>query len=357
MKPYKCIAFAYLGLSLLCFHTHAIAQGSIRPVEPLQSDSSSRGRDFPNFFPLEVGNEWIYSDGTSSFEVQVLREIVEANNIKYFEISGYFQNDPSKTHRIRRGPSGQVLEYNPSGEDFLWYDFGHSQGAWRLESRDIIPCITGSLVTPGASNGTVETPAGTFEHTVRHGFLSPCADAGITSEHFANGAGLVQRVLTTIAGPRTYNLVSACIGSRELSVAGYGIEVSMDRPLYFNNLMPPIVNPWPTASVLFMVRNKTETPLEFIFSTSQRFDLIVRDALGSEVLRWSDGRAFAPVIGKETLLNQSLRYRAQITLKSREGKVLPEGLYTLTAYLTARATQAGTPVMSGTITFEVCDIH
>ena len=88
-------------------------------------------------------------------------------------------------------------------------------------------------------------------------------DAGISSEYFAGGVGLVQRVLNTIAGPRTIQLVSASVGPSELPVTSYGVEVSLDRPVYYNNLMPPVIAPWPIARVRLAVRNETELPVEF----------------------------------------------------------------------------------------------
>ena len=105
--------------------------------------------------------------------------------------------------------------------------------------------------------------------------------------------------------------------------------------------MPPIVNPWPTARARLVVRNGTEIPVEFDVATSQRFDFIVRDALGQEVLRWSDGRAFAQVLGRETLRNESRSYSADLVLRSRDGKRLPAGRYTLVGYLTTQGSESG----------------
>ena len=349
--------FLSAGIVSVCLLAGAHARQRVLPIEQAPSVTSQRAHDWPAFFPLEVGNEWVYSDGAGSFTVQVLRETLEANRMKYFEVSGYFPHDTVKVRKLRRGPLGQILEYNPVGEDYLWYRFGNFRGAWRFDTGDDIPCITGSRVSIGDVGTTVNVPAGVFERTLRLDFAAICMDGGIGSEYFAGGVGLVQRVMNTIAGPRTFQLVAAHVGASELPSASYGIEVSLDRPFYYNNLMPPIIDPWPTARARLAVRNHTEWPVEFTFPTSQRFDFIVRDASGKEVLRWSDGRVFLQVIGRETLFQDSRIYSADIVLKSRDGRPLPAGSYTLVGYLTTPGSGSGLWSMSGVVVFEIRDLH
>ena len=357
MKNHMRSFFMSAAVVLVCLLASAHARQRVLPIEQAPSVTSQRAHDGPAFFPLEVGNEWVYSDGASSFTVQVLRETLEANRMKYFEVSGYFPHDTVKVRKLRRGPLGQILEYNPVGVDYLWYRFGNFRVSWRFDTGDDIPCITGSRVSIGDVGATVNVPAGIFERTLRLDFAAICMDGGIVSEYFAGGVGLVQRVLNTIAGPRTFQLVAAHVGASELPAASYGIEVSLDRPVYYNNLMPPIIDPWPTARARLAVRNHTEWPVEFTFPTSQRFDFIVRDALGKEVLRWSDGRAFLQIIGRETLVKESRSYSADIVLKSRDGRPLPAGFYTLVGHLTTQGSGSGLLNMTGVVIFEIRDLH
>jgi len=346
------VAIVLIGL-LVC----AFARQGVLALEQASTIPSRRIYDRPAFFPLEIGNEWVYSDGAGSYTVRVLRETLEANLMKYFEVSGYLPNDAAKVRKLRQGPLGEILEYNPGGEDFLWYRFGNYRGSWLFEAGEDVICIAGSRVSIGEIGAKVDVPAGTFERTLRLDFLSRCADGGIASEYFAAGVGLIERVLVTIAGPRTVRLISARVGGSEWPAASYGIDVSLDRPLYYNNLMPPIVDTWPTAKAGLVVRNETEWPVEFTFPTSQRFDFVVRDALGKEVLRWSDGRAFLEVIGQERLLKESRSYSADIVLKSRDGKRLPAGFYTLVGFLTTQGSSPGQLEMTGTVIFEIRNIY
>ena len=357
MKRRERILPLSIGIGLVGLLAVGLAQNRTMPLTQMPQARAPQALVWPQFFPLEVGNRWLYSDGIHSYGVEVVRETLEANGLKYFEVTGYFPEDGGDAHKLRRDLLGQIFEYNPAGPDFLWYRFANFRGAWRFESSAIIPCITGSLVSTGAMGGAISVPAGNLERTLRLDFAAPCMDAGIINEYFAPGIGLVQRVLSTIAGPRTVRLVEAHVGAMNLPAVGYGIELLLDRPFYYNNLMPPIVNPWPTAKIRLTVRNETEWPVEFTFPTGQRFDFIVRDSSGKEVLRWSDGKVFTQVVGHEILVRESRSYLAELVLKGRDDRPLPAGTYTLVGYLTTQGSGAGPGNISATVAFELRDLH
>ncbi len=340
-----------LSLPVVC------AQERPRPPDQPPMATVRAVYDQVALFPMEVGNEWTYSDGVTNYTVQVVGETVEANGLKYFEISGYWPNDSVKVRKLRRGSPDGIYEYNPGGSDFLWYQFGANAGSWHFASGAAIPCITDSGVSIGSLDAKVDVPAGKFEKVVRLDFLSPCMDGGVGNEFFALSVGLVQRGLNTISGPRTVILVAAHVGNSDWPRASYGLELSLDRPLYYNNLMPPIASPWPTARAVLIVRNETEWPIQFTFPTSQRFDFVVADALGKEMLRWSDGQAFMQVVGRETLLKESKRYSAELALKTRDGKPLPAGLYSVTGYLTTQESGSNRLSMAGSVVIEIRNLY
>ncbi len=352
------IPFLSVLMASFLLLSNAMAQREYPAVDRPHSSMHFPVLSSGGFFPLEVGNEWVYSNGDDIFKVQVLREAEEANGRKYFEVSGYFPEDSAKVRKLRRGGNDTVVEYNPNGEDFLWYRFGTYDSVVTFESNGEIPCITGSTIISGGIREAIATPAGVFADTLRISFHSRCADGGLLSENYATGVGLVQRVVETFAGPRTYRLASAQVGPRVMPAASFGVQVSMDSPLYDNNLMPSLIyNPWPTARLMLVVRNTSETPVNFTFRTSQRFDFVVRDARGEEVLRWSDRRLFLDVVERETLVNGSWHFPVDLTLKGRHEEVLPPGSYTLTGYLTADNWETGTAGVSGTIAFAIRNIY
>jgi hypothetical protein len=351
MKRRTYITFLFLGIAWIGTQAFLMAQNDDRSIARSQSTTSLWARGWSAYFPLKAGNEWIYSNGNNSFRVQVLREIEEANGMTYFEVSGYYA---ASVHKLRYGPVGEILEYNPKGQDFLWYRFDPFKTSWHFESDGNIACVTGCLLTRNDIRETVMTPAGSFNNTLQLAFQPICADAGIATENFARGVGLVQREVETFAGPLMYKLVYAHVDTMEYPAASFGVQISLDHPVYYNNLMPPVSNPWPTAQVMLTLKNSTEIPISVIFPTSQRFDFVVRDALGVEVLRWSDKKMFSQVVGQETLTNDSWRFPAEIKLQNRDKKILPAGFYTLTGYLTSQGAGSGAG-LSGTASFEIKD--
>lgn len=342
-------------LLLAAFSVCLMAQQMEAASEGLVAESLGTLFDRQVYFPLEVGNEWIYTDGTNTFRVQVLTQAREANGRTYFQVAGYFQEDSVKVRKLRRDLWGQVFEYNPRGADFLWYQlfsFGlNSPATWTFETGDDLTCIRGSSLSTAGRFEPLVVPAGTFPSAIRVDHRSRCADAGLQSEYFAPGVGLIKRVMNTIAGPRSLDLVAARVGSSQLPAIVFAVQVSVDRPIYFNNRMPPVSDPSPTMQAQLTVRNDTQLAVDFQFSTAQRFDFVVRDAAGKEVLRWSKGKAFPQVVGRETLANGRLIYPATLELQGSDGKPLPAGVYTLEGFLTT----SGFPAAQGSIAFQLRD--
>lgn len=116
---------------------------------------------------------------------------------------------------------------------------------------------------------------------------------------------------------------------------GFGVSLVTDKPVYA--LGEPV-------HIAFEVANHRAAPVTLRFSSAQRFDMVIEDARGTEVWRWSAGRMFAAVMGQETLGpdNPSLTYEAEFA-----GELAP-GRYTIKALLTDGSRQ-----VSATIGVEV----
>lgn len=108
-------------------------------------------------------------------------------------------------------------------------------------------------------------------------------------------------------------LVAQMPGSGEPS--GLKVTLATDKPAYA-----------PGEPITFTLRvvNGTPKPVRLSFRTAQRFDLVVEDAQGREVWRWSAGRLFTQVLGAETLDPSGGEFVAQAIT---EGK-FPSGIYT-----------------------------
>lgn len=89
----------------------------------------------------------------------------------------------------------------------------------------------------------------------------------------------------------------------------------------------------PREPVTFTLRavNESSNPVRLSFRTSQRFDLLIQDAHGRQVWRWSAGRIFAQMLGEETLSASGgeLRFRVTVELD------LSQGVYTVTGKIPA----------------------
>ena len=92
------------------------------------------------------------------------------------------------------------------------------------------------------------------------------------------------------------------------------------------------------------VINDSQKPISLSFSTAQRFDLLMQNQQGREVWRWSAGRFFAQILGKEVLKPSGgeLLYHAKVEKK------FPQGAYTVKAIIRALGSQ-----MSATINVTV----
>jgi hypothetical protein len=72
MKNSTRIAFLFMGMAVVYSQTSVMAQKDNRSTALPQSRISSL-RAASDYFPLKVGNEWIYSNGSESYKMQVLQ--------------------------------------------------------------------------------------------------------------------------------------------------------------------------------------------------------------------------------------------------------------------------------------------
>ena len=316
-----------------------------------------------DYFPLQVGNYWKYekrwgSNVLEEYKVEVLRRAYSYHYFTFYWLAGYFPHTPPEQRLVCRTYSNNVFEWSRNSYWLnLWYKLGSAVGTrWRFVLEGGNPCNSPLLATLASRTETVTVPAGTFANCVKvvyseHG----CADAGMTAEWFAPGVGLVKREDTSIAGPMETVLVEARVDGhihpRDRLLAGLGVIVKSDAPVYTNNLMPPVVA-LPVLEAGLVVFNFGEHPVTFHFTSSQRFDFVIRNSDGKEMYRWSDGRGFLTVMGSETLNNDMLKYNVRIPLDLGNLEHYPDGLYTLEGILTSYDKP-----MKGTVTFQVRSVH
>jgi uncharacterized protein YceK len=299
------------------------------------------------WFPLGVGNQWVYTRagaaGASSWKAEVPDRVTAANGRAYFALSGYF----GPRRLVRAALSGAVSEYNPDGTyDNLWYLLGAPVGAtWVLQLEPlpvlspVADCISGSKAILASRTERVRVPAGEFADVVRVDYRSPCVDAGLTSEWFAPGVGLVRRAETSFAGAVVSELAQAEVGDLILPRLPYSTSLALDSPAYVNNLMPPVgPDSLPTVRGAFILRNRTNVPVEFTFSGCVSVRIEVSNEAGDVVLTAhanDGGCCLCTVLLPFRLVDDTLVVPVSFRLQTADGKPLPDGRYGVTATLNA----------------------
>jgi hypothetical protein len=130
----------------------------------------------------------------------------------------------------------------------------------------------------------------------------------------------------------------------------FGVTVSCDRPLYTNNLMPPVRNPEPVMNASLCIFNFRPNPVEFTLS-DYGFDFVIRDMKGTEVWRWSYGKPMPDCTFKKVLANDKFTKTLSFKVTDNQGGMLRPGMYVLEAYTTSKRR------MMAQVTFEVKNIY
>lgn len=264
------------------------------------------------YFPLAVGNQWIYrAEGTLGKETVVaeVRGTEEAGGHQYF----VYQGIDGQTVRLRFNEQGQLVLLRTDGTEGLWADFAadryeatfeHCTGTAAVEARDSEVMLGKRTFTDGLA--------------VRYA-PALCADAGITREIFVPGVGLAEREVTTFGGPRVYRLTYARVGG--VAVFGgpeHSFRLSLDKVAYEGEF---------EFNARMTLENSTGQPLKLQFSSGQSFDLYLKDARGNSVYTWSATRLFIAVMREETVDGEK-NWTATDRLR------LEPGEYTMEAVLT-----------------------
>ncbi len=294
----------------------------------------------PDYFPLHLGNQWVYRCSGFCGEPLPTVGITRVNYIggRWYSLLEGFSG--SQTW-LRQDESGTLWALDAAtGKENRWYWFFAAEG----ESFDTSAMPCSPRATMASRNYRYEGPAGAFPDSLRITYpTGACADAGLAEEVFYQWTGLMRRTETTIGGPRTYDLIYARTGGvTVISEPELHFSLSLDKSVYTANLMPPID---PNVSVPRMtarltLRNTTDQPVALTFPTGQRYDLEIKDERGNVVYRWSDGKAFTQMFGEEQFGPGERDYAVVVRLADKQAKPLAAGKYTAVGWLTTSDPQA-----------------
>ncbi len=274
------------------------------------------------YFPLAVGNQWIYRvEGALGNETVVteVRGTEKVDGHQYF----VYQGIDGQTVRLRLNDQDQLLLLRTDGTEGLWADFTaegyeatfeHCTGAATVEARDSKVELGKRRFTDGLA--------------VRYGPAN-CADAGITREIFLPAVGLAEREVTTFGGPRVYRLTYARVGGTAMfGGPEHSFRLSLDKLAYEREF---------EFNARMTLENSTARPLQLQFSSGQSFDLYLSDARGNRVYTWSATRLFIAVMREETVEGEK-NWSATDRLQLEPGQYTMEAVVTTVGRKTYSAT-------------------
>ncbi len=293
------------------------------------------------YFPLDKGNVWIYRSGEAT-------RTVEISDLKIAGDHTYFALDGSSLVRVTENGDLVALEQNSGGET-IWVRFNAPEGESYRSGMG--PCPSNATIASRAAPYT--GPIGTFNNALRITYSGgTCADAGLIDEFYLPWVGLVQRTETTIAGPRTFDLIYARLGGvTVVSASELSFSVTLDKSTYTANLMPPVdpKRAVPAMTARISLRHSQPEPLKLTFSSGQTYELVIKDESGKEVYRWSDGQMFTQALREVEFPAGEKNWMVTVRLAGRDGNPLPQGKYTTEAWLTT----TGTPTYRASVPFEM----
>lgn len=163
--------------------------------------------------------------------------------------------------------------------------------------------------------------------------------------HALEQAPALEQRVALKQGASTFLLAAILIavlvaGCRPPFVAGSGDTLETAPPRVPTDTIQVRVEEGPTPPaqeplrLQVLLRNPGTDTLHIEFPTAQRYDFRIRPADGETLWRWSDGRAFAQVLGRESIApGDSLQWEAT------HGEGLAEGRYVVVGWITARDRQ------------------
>ena len=273
-----------------------------------------------DFFPLQEGNTWTYRESATgqTFSVRVGESMAIAGHV-YYDLIGYANTDL----RVRIEETYGALVYWDEGhnQDILLTSFEQFEGGhWVAPFRPCPEQDGQGQLKLGNHNGPAGPIAGVLEIQYR---AIGCADVGLLQEQYAEHLGMLRRVVTSIAGPRTFDLVAARVGN---------LVVDAAPSASFSVSLGPTTGAGPVLATLRLHVN-SKLPLTLTFTSGQEYDFALLDSAGLTVWRWSASRTFLQALHQRIVADEWSE-TVEIPWPTTSGGVLQPGDYTVEAVVT-----------------------
>jgi len=304
---------------------------------------AAAGAQHPDYFPLQVGNQWVYRVvGTRPADPLALSisrgEVFDGKF--YVLLEGW----PRGNYWLRQDEQGNVYSYDSQARaERLWYSFFAPVGE---RYRNELPwcCGQGRIAS---KNAVYKGPIGEVSTALEVG--DPTVfQIGVVRELFLPYIGLLHRNENT-GGPSlaTYDLIYARLG---------GVTVVEEKQVSFRLTLDRNVYLWDQRSIPQMtaritLRQTQDAALDLQFPSSQVFDLVILNDQGEKVYQWSDNKRFTQQTQTIRFDPGESNYVIVVPLSGQRG-VLPAGRYTAEAWLTTNLNRAYAAIVSFDLAYE-----
>ncbi len=276
----------------------------------------------PDYFPLAVGNSWVYRVTEGRIPDA---QVVEVSGTSAFDGRDYYRVQFfGRLVYLRTASDGTLYEFDSDAKrEKVWIAFGGETGS--TFATEIDNCTKAGKIEGKALK--YSGPAGSFSNALQVSFTQACADAGIQSETYLPYVGLVEHVVDNIAEARKYSLVYSRTGVTEVTTQEIRFSLSIDAA---------------SSLARLTLRNSTAVPIPLTFPSGQSYDLKIRNEKGEVVYVWSADKAFPQIFRTEAFGPGERNY---VILFPK----LPPGKFVADAFLTTSPAGA----YAATVAFEL----
>ena len=277
----------------------------------------------PDYFPLQVGNQWLYQCSRDCFpsetvtvEVMGTATTLAPDGSPYYILRGFL-----KDYWVRMVDSARLVARDPEGsdEEKLWYDFSAPENEEYPTS--VHPCNVSAKIT--SRKYSYSGALGDYASLRIEYPATTCNLQGLVEEIFLPGIGLARRI-DLVPGSRTYDLLYARIrGQSFRAPSEIAFRLALDRAVY----MIGLPGTSPTITARMTLKNTTPGALHLTFPANP-YDLEIRNEQGEKVYLWSAGKVFAQVVTELDLSPGEQSYIVVIPLETDFARAWPPGTYT-----------------------------
>jgi hypothetical protein len=269
---------------------------------------------------LHEGNTWAYREPATgqTFSIRVGQPATIAGHV-YYDLIGYTDTDL----RVRIEETYGALVYwdGVRNQEILLTSFEQFEGGhWVAPFRPCPEQDGQGQLKLGNHNGPAGPIAGVLEIKYR---AIACADVGPLQEQYAEHLGMLRRVVSTIAGPRTFDLVAARVGN---------ITIDAAPSASFSVSLGPTTGAGPVLAT-FRLHVNSKLPLTLSFSSGQEYDFALKNSAGTTLWTWSASRTFLQA-QHERIVADEWSATVEIPWPTISGGVLQPGDYTVQAVVT-----------------------